>query len=81
MDMSPLSYIETFQLIQELNSFIDQQDNAIISAQQQYASLKKQIEGENAANTSKFNSDCEAAIVAVRTKSQSVITEVKKEEK
>ena len=41
MDMSPLSYIETFQLIQELNSFIDQQDNAIISAQQQYASLKK----------------------------------------
>lgn len=78
MDMSPLSYIETFQLIQELNSFIDQQDNAIISAQQQYASLKKQIEGENAANTSKFNSDCEAAIVAVRTKSQSVITDAKK---
>lgn len=78
MEMSPLSYVETFQLIQELNSFIDQHDNAIISAQQQYATLKKKIEEENAANTSKFNSDCEAAIMAVRTKSQSVITDAKK---
>ena len=69
MEMTPLSYVETFQLIQELNSFIDQQDNAIISAQQQYAQLRKKIEDENAANTSKFNSDCEAAIMAVRTKS------------
>lgn len=78
MEMTPLSYVETFQLIQELNSFIDQQDNAIISAQQQYAQLKKIIEDENVANTSKFNSDCEAAIMAVRTKSQTVITDAKK---
>ena len=76
--MTPLSYVETFQLIQELNSFIDQQDNAIIAAQQQYAGLKKKITDENAANTSKFNSDCEAAITSVRSKSQSLILDAKK---
>ena len=78
MEMTPLSYVETFQLLQELNSFIDQQDKAIISAQQQYSRLKKKIEDENAANTSKFNLDCEAAILAVRTKSQTIITDANK---
>lgn len=75
MEVTPLSYVEIFQLIQELNSFIDEQDNAIISARQQYASLRKKIEDENAVNTSKFNSNCEAAIMAVRMKSQTIRTE------
>lgn len=75
MEVTPLSYVEIFQLIQELNSFIDEQDNAIISARKQYASLRKKIEDENAVNTSKFSSNCEAAIMAVRMKSQTIRTE------
>lgn len=78
MEMTPLSYVETFQLIQELNSFIDQQDNAVISVQQQYAALKKENEDRNATSISKLNSDCEAEIIGVRTNAQTIISDAQK---
>lgn len=77
MELSPLSYLETMQLIQEVNSLADEQDGMILRTQQRYLSTKQQLLTSNAQALSKFQSDCEAAVIAVKGKSQTLISDAR----
>lgn len=78
MELMPLTFQETFQLIQELNGFADEYDEIIINTQRQYTDAKAKLVSDNGHTLSKFNSDCEAAITAVKTKSQCLISDAQK---
>ena len=78
MDFTPVTYQETFQLIQELNTLADELDGIVLQTQQQYKVKKVGLSDENSRILSKFDADCEAAITAMKSKSQRLISDAQK---
>lgn len=78
MEFTPITYQETFQLIQELNALADELDSVVLRTQQQYKIRKAALSEENSRNLSKFDADCEAAVTAMKSKSQQLISDAHK---
>ncbi len=78
MEFTPITYKETFQLIQELNTLVDELDGAVLSTQQQYKVRKERMADEHAESLSKFDTGCQNAVTATRVKAQKLISEAQK---
>ena len=78
MEFTCITYKETFQLIQKLNTLVDELDRVILSMQQQYKARKERIADEHSKTLSKFDADCQNAVTATRVKSQTLISEAYK---
>ena len=75
MEFTPMTYKETFHLIQELNTLVDELDGVVLRTQQQYKVRKERMAAEHTRNLSKFDEDCQSAVTATRVRAQKLVSE------
>ena len=75
MEFTPMTYKETFHLIQELNTLVDELDGVVLRTQQQYKVQKERMADEHTRNLSKFDEDCQNAVTATRVRAQKLVSE------